>query len=232
MLDIILLLLLACFMVVIFAPFAKKRFVEWQRQKKYLAIINDIHGLYKDIDPYQLSLQARIQNPALPDSLTYGEISLCALLDLLKEISFHENAIFYDLGSGIGKTLLAVKLCYPTLDVRGIEMLPTLHEAAITRYQAFLQAKHLTSSDLMITHLLDNFLVHNFSDANIIFINATGYTQVEIDELLPKLLNLKPSTKIIVTSKTLPDAIFERKYQGMEQMSWGLTSTYIYEKKC
>lgn len=230
MFDTLLFLLLIGLLFILFAPWLKKRFHEWQRHRKYSAIIQQIHALYQDTDPYLLSLQTRKQDSSLPNG-AYGEISLCALLDLLKEIDFSPNDIFYDLGSGIGKTLLAVKLCYPTLNVQGIEIIPSLHHAALEKYQEFLTEKKSKAEDFAIKHHLDNFLEYNFSDANIIFINATGYTTVEIEALLPKLLNLAPSTKIIVTSKTLPAPAFEKTYQGMEKMSWGLTSTYIYEKK-
>ena len=103
--------------------------------------------------------------------------------------------------------------------VKGIEILPELHALAKEKSQAF---------DL--TLICDNLLNQSIVDANIVFINATGYDNPTWENILAKLLTLKPKTRIIITSKKLPEPTFISRYQGMEKMSWGLTSTYIYEK--
>lgn len=199
----------------------KPYYVTWQRQHRYDRIIHKIDHLYKHHNAFAIAKQA---SDGLNDSsYIYGEVTTSTLLDLLAILKPNANDIFYDLGSGVGKTLFAVKWRYPQISVNGIEKLPALH--AIAEQIAHKHTLH------PITPICADFLEWDFSDATIVFINATAYSGPLWNALLKKLWELKPHTKIIVTSKSLPEKGFIERYAGMEQMSWGLCSTYIYEKR-
>lgn len=227
--TILAILLVAFLLFILFLPWIKQTIEDYFRAKKYLPILTTINTLYADADPFTLSLKAR-QQASLAPSFTYGEISLCALLDLLEKTRPQKNDTFYDLGSGCGKTLIAVKLRYPFLNVKGIECLPVLHTLAQEKLRCCQQLLARSSKPLDITLLCDNILNASIADATLVFINATGYDAPIWGSILEKLYTLNPKTRIIITSKILPEPMFKCCYQGMQRMSWGLTSTYIYEK--
>lgn len=226
MMTLIAILLLSSIGIILFFPWFKREFDNYSRKKAYLPILKKIQFLYQDVNPYELSLKARSTQD--PTDLVYGEVSLCTLLDLMQKTLPKANERFYDLGSGDGKTLLTIKLRYPTLKVKGIELIPSLHQIAQLQAQRLQQMDPKQSLD--ITPICDNFLNYSFHDADIVFINATGLSSELWSLLADKLSLLKPGSRIILTSKRLPSPTFREYYRGMEKMSWGLTSTYIYEK--
>ncbi|MCS5711364.1 hypothetical protein [Candidatus Berkiella aquae] len=194
--------------------------LEYLRQYRYRKILQRIAVLYQPHNPYLIAQAAKTKHA--DENLTYGEIELCAFLDLLAQVNPTQQDILYDLGSGAGKTVIAAKLRYPALTVKGIERLEPLCRLA----------QVVTPPDITNVYYINHdFLEINFSDATLIFINATGFSHALWEPLMAKLVQLKPTTKIILTSKTLPETAFIQHYAGMEKMNWGLCSTYIYEKK-
>lgn len=204
---------------------------QYLRKRKYRKILTEIDALYADINPFHLVKSANLASHN-PDDFHYGEINLCAILDLLAIVRPQANDIFYDLGSGDGKVAFATKLGYPTLKVKGVELLPELFNVSNKILSDYLAQYSLRYEDFDVKFINDNFLSYPFiDDATIIFINATSYLGETWEQILLKLLTLKSKTKVIISSKVLPESHFIKHYQGMEHMSWGLTSTYIYEKK-
>lgn len=223
------LLLLAVCLFGLF-PFVKKIILNYLRKKRYLQILKDLDLLFRHTNPFLISKQHRYKTKAPLEDLHYGEINFCALLDLMDIIKPQHQNLFYDLGSGSGKSAFAVKLRYPSLDVKGIELIPQLHEIAEQKLHEYLDKHGHNKDSFGLRFICDNLLNQNFSDGDIIFINATAYSRDTWTQILHKLIQLKRGAKIIITSKTLPAPTFIKRYQGMELMSWGFTSTYIYEK--
>ncbi len=220
------LLLLALLMML---PLAKQAFIKHRRKTTYRFILENLQSLYADTNPFDVALNAnkyRLDNV----EYLYGEVLPVTLLDLVALLPPKKNQIFYDLGSGAGKALLAMKLCYPSMQVKGIEQVLELHTLALEKYHQYLKVAQLQAADFEIHHINQNMIDYPFEDADIVFINATAF-EATWQPILDKLRLLKAGTKIIITSKTLPEDGFTKQYQGMEPMSWGLTSTYIYEKK-
>ncbi|MBI2791061.1 MAG: hypothetical protein HYX61_03800 [Gammaproteobacteria bacterium] len=221
-------LLLVCFIALI--PFVKKILRNFHRKRKYTAILKEINLLFQEIDAFKVAKDARIKYEKSLTDLYYGEIDICALLDLLDIASPPQQCVFYDLGSGCGKSAFAVKLNYPHLKVHGIELIEELHDIANQKLHQYLDKNGLAHHDFGLEFIQANILNHNFTHADIIFINATAFSPGTWQQILYKLMQMKCGTKIIITSKTLPSPAFVIRYQAMELMSWGFTSTYIYEK--
>lgn len=213
--------------ILMLIPLIKVIWDSYKRKKTYLHILDTLHTLYQDTNPYEILKNSEMSTNT---EHVYGEIETVALLDLLAKINPKANELCYDLGSGSGKTLLAIKLCYPLLQVKGIEQSHALNHLAQEKYQQYLQHQGKVETDFQISYISQDFIHYPYWDADILFINATAL-QATWPQILGKLLQLKPGARVIITSKTLPDEFFNQLYQGMEKMSWGLTSTYIYEKK-
>lgn len=192
-----------------------------KRHRDYSQIVKTIDTLYKQSNPYLIAKEARTEYQG--DSLTYGEISLCTLLDLLALIKPTTHDCFYDLGSGSGKAVMAVKLRYPQMEVVGIERVQALHDLAEEIGQS-VPPPHAK-------YLCEDFLTTDLANATILLVNATAFMPDVWEPLLVKLLSLKAGTKVIVTSKLLPAEAFIMRYGALEKMSWGPANTYIYEKR-
>ncbi len=219
--------LLLLFALGMLAPLFIRLWRFYDRKRVYGKIIKALADLYRDTDTFNIAKEA---NKQAKTEYLYGEIDTVTLLDLLAKINIKPQQTFYDLGSGAGKTLIAVKLRYPKLRVIGIELVSALHRLAQDKYAQYLKEQDKSLPSFDVVHLQSNYLEYNFNNADIIFVNATAISE-SWHLLLEKFKQLKPKTFIIITSKTLPTNLFIKHYEGMEQMSWGLTSTYIYEKK-
>lgn len=192
-----------------------------KRHREYSQLIKTVNTLFLQSNPFFIAKEAQTQYSG--DSLTYGEISLCSLLDLLALIKPTTHDQFYDLGSGSGKAVIATKLRYPQMEVVGIERVQALHDLAEERGQS-VPPPHAV-------FLCEDFLSADLSHATILLINATAFMPDVWAPLLVKLLGLKAGTKIIITSKQLPDDAFLMRYGAVERMSWGSVNTYIYERR-
>lgn len=68
-------------------------------------------NLYEDVDGYSISRKARVKMDAF--AYTYGEIEFLSFIALLSLVKPNENSVFYDLGSGTGKAVIAAAMVYP-----------------------------------------------------------------------------------------------------------------------
>ena len=184
--------------------------------------------LYKEIDGFSLSRQARSEHDAI--EYTYGEIHFSSFIALLSLTKPNANTVFYDLGSGTGKAVLACAMVFNVQKSCGIELFEALnliataqqhHLKKLTGYQAQSKALHFINAD---------FLNVDFSDATLIFINATAFFGESWVSVHQALRQLKSGTIIITTSKQLPSEAFIVIKKTRVQMSWGTVDAYIHQR--
>jgi hypothetical protein len=85
--------------------------------------------LYANVNGFILSRQARSQHDAI--EFTYGEINFVSFIALLSLTKPNINTVFYDLGSGTGKAVLATAMVFKVHKSCGIELFAELHHAAL-----------------------------------------------------------------------------------------------------
>lgn len=193
-----------------------------------------LQDLYRDVNGAILSRAERERLHIDAYSLTYGEIDFYAFQQILAVVAPQKNQIFYDLGSGTGKAVFAAALLYDFAKVCGIELLPALQQQSQYLYDELLKypkaVQYFSDKQFNIHFVNDDIFVYDFSDADIVFINATGFFGNEWNALLTKLEMLKKGARIILTSKKLSAASYELLYDDIYHMSWGMCSVYIYKK--
>jgi precorrin-6B methylase 2 len=223
------------FLLILFVPIAGLLYFKKIRpaliRHHFQKIRKEINTLYADVNPFKVSIESRQLHPHFnKEEFVYGEIEILTLLALCRKISPRKKQVFYDLGSGSGKVAIAVKLCYPTLVVKGIEILPELLQLASLKWQSFVKKhpKLFTAQD--IEFIGADITEVSFQDADIIFINATSFSPDTWQKIISKLSELKKGSKILITTKQLPITTFQPLYVGSELMSWGFTTTSLYEK--
>lgn len=187
--------------------------------------------LYQNINAYELSIQDRKQTQLdNNDEFIYGEILFSSFAELLSIVKPRANEKFYDLGCGSGKAIFTAALIYPELNCVGIEYIQSLHELCLKLREKY-HALSPDSAHSPMEFIRANFLEYDFSDANIIFINATCLNQISWEILKTKFKQLQPRSRIIITSKTLESPEFRMIENGAYLMSWGRSSVYVYEKQ-
>lgn len=117
--------------------------------------------------------------------------------------------------------LFAVKKCY------GIELFPGLHQAALQQQQRLRQLSPYAADAQNIYFFNANVLDADFSDATLIFINATAFIGETWDVLNQRLGAMTTAVTVITTSKKLSHPLFSVINTVRVQMSWGVVTAYI-----
>lgn len=199
----------------------------WQNRlqvKKHLANLNQISA---PINGFELSRMARQETDAY--EYVYGEIDSQSLLALLSLIPLNSKSIFYDLGSGSGKTVLACAMVFEIQKAYGIELFPLLDQAAKQQLDQLKQIPGYQESANSIEFVCANFLDVNLADATVIFISATGLFGDTWMQINRRLEALSQCPIIITTTKKLLSPRFKIYHQTRVQMSWGTVDAYIQQ---
>ncbi len=199
----------------------------WQNRlqvKKHLAHLNQISA---HINGFELSRITRQETDAY--EYVYGEIDSQSLLALLSLIPLNSNSIFYDLGSGSGKTVLACAMAFKIKKAYGIELFPLLDQAAKQQLDQLKQIPGYQESANSIEFVCANFLDVNLADATVIFISATGLFGDIWLQINRRLEALTQCPIIITTTKKLLSPCFMLRHQTQVQMSWGTVDAYIQQ---
>lgn len=207
----------------------KKRIKRWRQALDLERHVSVFNQLYARVDGFALSRASRLKSDAM--EYVYGEIefeSFVALLDLCKT---DKNTVFYDLGSGVGKAVLACAMVFEVKKSCGIELFPKLQRCALD------QKKHLSSTPpyhaiaLAIDFQQGDFLSGSFLDATLVFINATAFFGERWLAISKYLEQLAPGALVISTSKALASKAFKTIHQTTMAVSFGVVTAYIQERK-
>lgn len=227
------LLLFSLFILALLALFLPyyRRYVTLKRWRNNLNLDNHqpiYHQLFRAIDGYQLSRQARASHDAI--EYTYGEIDFTAFIALITLTNPTSNTVFYDLGSGIGTAIFAYSLVFPFRACYGIERLPLLHLTAKQQLENLEKYPAYANKCAKIHFINDDFLQVKLTHATLIFINATAYFG-EIWQAINQHLNhVQIGTLVITTSKKITSKQFRLIKTTTVLMSWGPVITFIHEK--
>jgi SAM-dependent methyltransferase len=171
---------------------------------------------------------------AWEEGVVYGEVVMPAMAAIFHKLNqrglLTEGGVFYDLGSGIGKAVIAAALLHPFSKCTGIELLKNLHALSVKLQKKFLKS---TANTKNICHNIefvngDIFLV-DWSDASCFFANSTCFDS----ETMSKLCHspLKPGTIGITTSKRLHKSQWRLLELFHLRMSWGQASIFLHTKR-
>ena len=158
---------------------------------------------------------------------TYGEIDYNTFIDLMNRAGAKEGEVFYDLGCGAGKAVVVSALAYPLSKVRGVELLEGLYKLSkgVCEKMKSLPGYN-AKSDVDIVN--DDFLNVDFSDADIVYISSTCFSEDTMEKLEKKFLNLKSGSRIIMLTKDLNSSDFDLKYKELCKMGWGTCTVRLY----
>lgn len=187
-----------------------------------------IDELYKNISGFTITEKERTDVRDKGGNPTYGEITYKGADELLRTLDLKPTDVFYDLGSGVGKLVVQAILTTPIKKAVGVELSPTRHEHAVSI------KKELATRDLLKDKELE-FVNQNvsqaaLSDATVIFMCSTCFSDELMKSLTDKFSKLKKGVRVI-TLRKLPEP---NKFKLIKQlhlpMSWSNSSiVYIYQ---
>lgn len=193
---------------------------------KHQAIFDEI---FSQVSGYSLSRDSRKQNDSI--EYTYGEIEFESFIALLSLCHPNSKTVFYDLGSGTGKAVLACAMVYKVQQAYGIELFPLLHQSAEKQLVELAKFSEYTDVSKHIRFINDNFINFNLDKASLIFINSTTYVGELWNKISKHLESVAPEVLVISTSKPLSSKQFAIKTRAPVQMSWGIVDAYIQQRK-
>ncbi|MBL7481633.1 hypothetical protein [Legionella bononiensis] len=211
----------------------RSRIQLWQDSLNLTEHAQVFNQLYAEVDGFSLSRQARQNQVEDAIEYTYGEIEFFPFVALLSLVNPDCDTVFYDLGCGVGKAVIACGMVYPVRKSVGVEILPELYASACSQVQKLAanpdyreRTEHI---QIIKSNILDADL--DLREATLIFINSTtffGTTWEKVNSLLSHLPLIKT---VITTSKPLQNSDFTRINSTKLQMSWGVVPVFIHVRK-
>lgn len=198
------------------------------QQTRYQRAKKTLQQAYKNVNAAYLSKQTRDEMNIQDDSFIYGEIDPQSLLNLIEIANPKSNEVFYDLGSGSGRAAISAALCFDFAEVVGIEFLPSLYLLSQNQWSMIQAAQNI--KDVNLSFVCGDYYDLDISGADIIFFNATACRGERWEKILTKFKELPVGTRLILTTHRIKDGMFESLYEGLQLMSWGMNSAYVYRK--
>ncbi|OGB97373.1 hypothetical protein A3F06_02615 [candidate division TM6 bacterium RIFCSPHIGHO2_12_FULL_36_22] len=155
---------------------------------------------------------------------TYGEILPDSLETILKDLKLSKKDIFYDLGSGAGKTVVQVAMTTPAKAV-GIELSPTRVSIARKALEKLKKEPGKRAS-----FVEGDITTANLNDATVIFTCSTCFSDDLMKKLLDKFLELKPGLHVISLRQLPQHKRMKLIKEYSLPMTWSDASpVYLYE---
>lgn len=157
---------------------------------------------------------------------TYGETPLTTLEKIADECKIGSQDIFYELGSGRGRSCYWLKF-FVKCRVVGVEYVPTFVKIAS-------KAGRLYEVD-DVKFVYRDILDADISDATVIYFYGTSSETSFIMKLIDKLKGLPSGTKIITVSYPLTTYAAEQVFDLVKtfpaEFTWGETEVYLQIRK-
>lgn len=202
--------------------------IRWKHRLKLHHAHHVFNQLYAQIDGCRLSHQARGKQQAL--EYVYGEIDFASFIALLSLAKPSPNTIFYDLGSGTGKAVIACAMVFKVRECHGIELFPLLHQTACKQKVALKLLSDYQPACNNIYFSNADFFISNISTSTMIYINATGFLGSTWLAISDRITAATQCTTVITTSKALKSKAFIVVKKTAVQMSWGVVNAYIQKR--
>lgn len=191
------------------------------------------NSLYQNVNGFTISVSARKKLSNESDFL-YGEINLLNWKKIVERANPKKDGVFFDLGSGIGKPVIASHLLFNFRKSIGIELITELHEQALEIKENLKKIidpetqNHVTNRKLEF--IQGDIFDSDLREADFIFLNYHIRKSKKFLDFEKKLLQqLKPQSKIVTTLHPLQNSAFKQCGNQSYKFSWGSSPVYFYE---
>ena len=193
--------------------------------EKYLGF----NELFKEVDGRVISQSERNEKKIVGSQYIYGEIELVHFLLLLKIACNKVKGVFWDLGSGTGKALIAASLSNMSFSkICGVEILEGLYNTSITIINKYCENTKTGQDKFKLVN--GDMKEVDWSDGDVVYIASICFSDDLIRDIAEKGKALKSGAKIISLKKWPTTEVYNLLYDLKIKMSWGNTSVYIMER--
>ncbi|CAG9327122.1 unnamed protein product [Blepharisma stoltei] len=189
----------------------------------------------------EISKNERDSNDLL-STLTYGELEFISIGEIFETIKeryggIKPGGIFYDLGSGTGKGVIAGALLHNFDKCIGIEILEGLYNVSLQLkrvYEETFPSEISTRPDLWdskipeIEFTRSDMFTRGWADADFIFANSTCFDSSMMLRIAES--EVKEGTWAITLTKSLPSSKWKIHESIKKLMSWGEATVYIQQR--
>jgi SAM-dependent methyltransferase len=184
--------------------------------------------LYNQVNGFSIGEDERSTIHAQGGNATYGEITYAGAQELLDDLKLTKKDIFYDLGSGVGKLVTQVALNTPVAKAVGVELSPTRFNHAMDVKKEIEKRRLLKNTKL--SFLNENILTVPVSDATVVFMCSTCFSDELMRSLTDKLSKLKKGARILTLRKMPEPHPFTLIKTYQLPMTWAHnTAVYLYQ---
>ena len=229
MLPLLLLIILVGLVILLIRKWQQRSTINrWRRALDLEQHHATFQQLYADLDGFALSKAARTSQDAI--EYVYGEIIFEPFIALLSLCKPNSSTIFYDLGSGTGKAVLACAMVFDVKKSCGIELFASLCQSAKAQQQRLKEIPVYQARATRIEFKQGNIIGTPFDEATLIFINATAFFGENWQAISKQVEQVKPGCLVISTSKSLVSNLFTTLRVTQVTMTWGIVDAYIQER--
>jgi hypothetical protein len=151
-------------------------------------------------------------------SYVYGEVTFGSFaIPICKNLSLKTGGIFYDLGSGSGRGVIAAAMLHNFDKCIGIEILTGL-EAASRKVAEAYRAKYKTPE---LKFVCADFRDQDWSDADFVFANSTCFDEQLLLNLSEQSERMKEGSLFVSLTKKLKSEHWKCVESLQYKMSWG-----------
>lgn len=190
--------------------------------------------LYKDINGYKISADARKSLGYYDKSHTYGEVVPESFYRMVQKTEPKKGEKFYDLGSGTGKAVILAHLLFDFYSSTGIEILEGLYDVSrgvLAHYNLeFRDQSDEEKQNEKIEIIHGDLLEEDFSDGDVLFTHCTCFYNELWIKLLRKFEFLRSGTRIITVTRMIDSPSFLLIHSGVYNLGWGKATVFCYRK--
>jgi len=189
---------------------------------KFQSLYQKYFSIYSQIDGSKLSRSERLLKNIDASEFTYGEIDLLHFIPILESCGKNgKSEIFYDLGCGTGKALIAAYATKMFKKICGVDLLENLCNAAIKCVKAVCENYEIFEIDR------NDILKTDWLNTDILFISSICFPEDLMEKIIEMGKGLKKGTRIISLTEWKNEKFFKTIYQGTIKMTWGNPEVFI-----
>lgn len=206
--------------------------------------VGKFNELYADVPAelaVEMSREERVRRKLPNDSLAYGEIDGPAFINLLVKCRYvyghmrSEGGIFWDLGSGSGKAVLAAAYVHDFARCCGIEALDglkTLSEEALVRSKGAAGISEFDARRVKVLFASGDFCgAKRWQDEATVLLVHANLSTSQAESVRKRCDEMKRGSLCISISRpAVGDALWGLLGREAIQTSWGLAQVYLHEK--
>ena len=148
-----------------------------------------LNQLYRGVNGFKVTKCEREEVAQQGGAPTYGEIPFESFKVILDELDITKEDVFYDLGSGVGKSVLQVLLTTPVKKSVGIEISPTRFSCAEAIKRLLMKSKKMPKGKILEFREQD-ILEADMDDATIVYMCSTCYSPALMQGIVDMLQKL------------------------------------------